>query len=62
MLSKLGVSALSEISTAVGQQVLPALVRTFAGDHGGQAPTLAQQKVRVHVERNVTDGNQWHTD
>ncbi|WIA30706.1 hypothetical protein OEZ86_000774 [Tetradesmus obliquus] len=45
MLSKLGVSALSEISTTVGQQVLPALVRTFAGDHGGQAPTLAQQKI-----------------
>ncbi|KAF6253291.1 ornithine transaminase [Scenedesmus sp. NREL 46B-D3] len=45
MLSKLGCSALSEISTVVGQQVLPALVRTFAGDHGGQAPSLAQQKI-----------------
>jgi hypothetical protein len=54
MLSKLGASALSEISTAVGQQVLPALVRTFAGDHGGQAPTLAQQKVRVHIKQTAT--------
>lgn len=45
MLSTLGSSALSEISTVVGQQVLPALVRTFAGHHGGQAPSQAQQKI-----------------
>jgi hypothetical protein len=53
MLSKLGASALSEISTVVGQQVLPALVRTFAGHHGGHAPTSAQQKVRVHTNRTM---------